>query len=485
VHTPESLNERVANGFHALHLAADWPQGLRILLAMGGLSLINVTDKWGSSAFDHAATASNAESMMLLLNAGCLAVDETAIFSRLKPPLAAVAVQALKARRQVLCALAQQHLSPDQFVVPADRILDEDARTLIRLLSLAGIAIPHFLISLEYDVPHWDVSLSSPGSVYHNEFLTVSIADLLWKEGFRDIDAMDINGTTPLGKHGTSGKFSLADWLTSKGAKFQVGCPLSCPFKKSSCSATISHYIASGLPRFLHRSQGFDFDDRVSREFGMGLESRQCLTSALENLSRDDCRCACSAGGCTPLTISLKHVSNEHRSERVIRWKRHILLDSVQQRPLEIIRFAAFDALELTHTCCRLGFSDCKQLHSSVEDDDIEEVQAEERVLISKFMAVVNELERLYGQLGISLADFFHRYWKDIMLQAWSQSETLDEEELVEIRKMGVKLMDDADNKSEKQIDEEERLGSFMFNPTPNPRINYWLHFFDKRDILR
>src|SRR5262249_21196018 len=151
----------------------------------------------------------------------------------------------------------------------------------------------------------------SPGSVYHNEFLTDSIADLLWKEGFRDIDAMDINGTTPLGKHGTSGKFSWSDWLSSKRAKFHVGCPLSYTLEESSCSATLYHYIASGLSRFLLRSQFFCFqviDDQLSREFGMGLESRQCLTSALENLSRDDCRCACSAGGCTPLIISLKHV---------------------------------------------------------------------------------------------------------------------------------------------------------------------------------
>ena len=121
---------------------------------------------------------------MLLLDAGCLAVDESALFSRLKPTVAAYTVQALKARRQALCTLAQQHLSSKQFVVPSDRILDEGAQTVMRLLSGAGIVIPHFLTSLEYRHPEWEISLCSQGSVYHNEFLTVPIADLLWKEGF-------------------------------------------------------------------------------------------------------------------------------------------------------------------------------------------------------------------------------------------------------------------------------------------------------------
>jgi len=456
---------------------------------MGGISLLNVTDKWGSNAFDHAATASNAGSMMLLLNAGCLAIDESAVFSGLDPPSAAVAVQGLKARRQVLCALAQQHLLPDQFVVPTDRILDEGAGKLMHSLRLAGITIPHFIISLEGPFVESEVSLCSPGSVYHNEFLTASIADLLWKERFRDIDAIDINATTPLGKHGTSGDFSLADWLISKGAKFQVGCSLSCPLEKSSCPTTISHLIASGLPRLLVRGSFFGFqgfDDRLSREFGIGFESVQCLTLALENPSRDDCRCACSASGCTPLIISLKEDCTEIRHERMMRWKRRILLDSVQERPLEIIRFASFDALELTHTCCKIFVSQCMQFHSRVEDDDIEEVQADEGVLISKFMAVVSELERLYEQVRISLADFFHTYWKHIMPQALSQAEMVDEEELADLRKIGVELVDHVDNKSESQVvvDGDEYWGSLSSTPTPNPRINYWLHFFDKRDYL-
>jgi len=456
---------------------------------MGGLSLINVTDKWGSSAFDHAATASNAESMMLLLNAGCLAIDESAVFSGLNPPSAALAVQALKARRQVLCTLARLHLLPHQFVVPTDRILDEGAGELMQSLRLAGITIPQFLISLKYPGPAWNVFLCSPGSVYHNEFLTVSIADLLWKEGFRDIDAMDVGGVTPLIKHSTSGNFSLADWLISKGAKFQIGCSSRCALAESSCSATISHYIASGLPHPCLRDYPFEFDgfdNRLSRELRMNLESAQCLTSALENLSRDECKCACSASGCTPLIISLKILTRNNRFERVMLWSRHILLDFVQQRPLEIIRFATFDALELTHTCCTRRYPyrwpHCWQFHPLCEDDDIEEIQAEEGFIISKFMFVLNELERLYEQFRIPLADFFHAYWKDIMLQALSQSETLDEEELAALRKMGVKLVDDVDKKSGKQleVDEEDDLGSFMRTPTPYPIINYWLHFFEK-----
>ncbi|KAF2194451.1 hypothetical protein K469DRAFT_686485 [Zopfia rhizophila CBS 207.26] len=114
---PNALEEMVSHGFHAIQPAASWPQGVRLLLSHGGSSLISLKDHWRSSTFDHAAIASNAESMVLLLNAGCLALDGSVIWFRLDLSLHAPVVQALKARRQALCALVQ---APDLFIIPTD-----------------------------------------------------------------------------------------------------------------------------------------------------------------------------------------------------------------------------------------------------------------------------------------------------------------------------------------------------------------------------
>ena len=76
--------------------------------------------------------------------------------------------------------------------------------------------------------------------------------------------------------------------------------------------------------------------------------------------------------------------------------------------------------------------------------------------MISDFIVAVNELVRLYEQLEIPLADFFHGHWKDIMLQAWSQSEKVNEEALGDLRRIGVRVAEDTDNKSEEQMDEEQ-----------------------------
>lgn len=493
--TPNSINERDALGFHALHLAADWPQGLRQILAMGGQSLINETDDLGSSALDHAAATSNMESMTLLINAGCLAIDESAIFSRLDPAMTDLAIQVLKARRQYLCVLAQQHLSKEQFAPPPpDKVLDEGTSELFQLLTQSGVVVPRFFAPLKYYYnirPGEEVTLSSRGSVYHNRFLTASIADRFWKEGFRDIDALDVFGISPFCKHSAAGDFDLVAWFLAKGAKVQAGCP--CPglppidtnnrLHKLVPADFTSHYIASGLARRLAVDQQYSEEQRLGK-IKTDVEGWQCLSSALESLDRDDCSCLCSIGGCTPLLVALKQRwgGGWQKNEKALRRRRNFLLEFARRRPIEMIRFATFEVFELTHTCCKVSLPYC--LVSGAEDEEIEEIQDEEHVLISKFEDVTADLEQSFEQSKTSVTDFIHGHWKDTMLEVLSESEPLDAQTLSDLESIGVEIVDEEKEKVGKRARDNEldkEYGqSFLFSPTPHPLLNYWLHFFDK-----
>lgn len=73
---PNAFEERTFEGYNRLHLAGDWPHGIQLLLKNGASSLFNELDHWRGSALDHAIKAGNAQSIMLLLDGGCLAADE-------------------------------------------------------------------------------------------------------------------------------------------------------------------------------------------------------------------------------------------------------------------------------------------------------------------------------------------------------------------------------------------------------------------------
>lgn len=482
---PNALEERVSHGLHALHLAADWPEGIQHLLSYGASSLINLTDDWGASAFDYASDVSNAESMTLLLSAGCLAIDERRMMWSWNEETIMVKMQALKARRYALCNLAQVYLLPDLFFIPLDRVLDEGANTVVCSLRQGRITIPQWLSngSRLRTEDRGINSLDFMMSVYHHPALTAEAAEALWYESFHDIGVADELGRTPLTKHCERGNLRMVDWLISRGAEFPTCCSDQCPIKPPSFSTTSSHYIAFGLSRAITAGfRGYTHRGQAQRANNIEkiLQDQKCLDHALEALrsrSQDDCNCVCSSSGCTPLLICLtKHRS--HRDDLTVCLKRRLLRNIASQRPLEVIRLATFEVFRLTHTCCNV-VEGCPRVHPRIMGEEVEEIQDEERQLILKFHDVITELGGLFQQLQISLSVFFHFYWKETVLQALSNPITSDRNALNGMKNVGVENIRETDDSEEEDAEEEEDWCTYFKVPTTRQRANYWLKFFD------
>lgn len=107
--------------------------------------------------------------------------------------------------------------------------------------------------------------------------------------------------------------------------------------------------------------------------------------------SRDKCRCACSDGGCSPITLVLDRIPSIHKSDyprspRYI-WGFEWLLtlsdlrgEAIARKALlDLIRFKEFQKAELTHVCT----SDHEPMFEGYFDgDEIDEILDEEKEII-------------------------------------------------------------------------------------------------------
>ena len=91
--------------------------------------------------------------------------------------------------------------------MPTDRLLDDRAAEIQRVLIDAGIEIPK--------------SISVPqrrGTVYNSLIKSAKQADQLWDVGFRDIDSPNEHGYTPIMDTSRSTGLEYAQWLLNHGA---------------------------------------------------------------------------------------------------------------------------------------------------------------------------------------------------------------------------------------------------------------------------
>lgn len=469
---PDAIEERISHGFHALHLAADWPQGIRLLLSGNGSSLIHAKDRWGASALDHALLARNVEAMRLLIDAGCLLVDEHRVSFGKGRLLDEVLVRALKTRRQALLAFAKTHLSPSSSMTPIDCVLDEGIESVVSSLLQKGIKIPEWLSTKE-----WAVA-SRYKSIYFNETITSEAAGLLWSEGFRDINTIDGQGRSPLLQHYWYASFDVVDWLVSKGGILPASCTRSCPFQLPSFMTVTPHHVVSNMSSF--DSQSLNYPKwRIDEVAKLMKSSRDWRTfeSAIKDNARDSCSCACSNEGCTPLLVALKQIASRRLVDFWVFQTRHYVLDISQRAPLEVIRFITFEVFELTHTCCRHRWR-CLWSHPPPEEE-IVEIQDEERLLIFKLEAVVVQLERTYQHAELSLSDFLHQHWKEAVSNALSISETSSDEALSELKSIGVEVRDTRNEDLDEESNEEEVWYDHPRSRMLSKRVDFWVKFFD------
>lgn len=124
----------------------------------------------------------------------------------------------------------------------------------------------------------------------------------------------------------------------------------------------------------------------------------------------DNCQCACSPNGCTADIVLLKEYKSDWKGPihtgyplaqyiLVLEWIQ-ILQELKGQRyarasVLRMLRLAAFEEMELTHTCCRKPLGRRKEPWTTLDVDEVEEIMDEERELIQELEAHMMRVENV------------------------------------------------------------------------------------------
>ena len=249
------------------------------------------------------------------------------------PEIFYLGVRELRDRRVELARLAHQL---DGDIEIPDRVLDAEAWHVYQRLSRKYI-IPLYLRP----------SIGRTSSVFCERSLTPSLAEFLWSYGFLDVDIMDDDGYTPILL--SELKKGMLSWFLSKGVKLEARPPLE--------TWAIAHWVGHRIGQYGHCYEyHWNQSNTLLHELFEALTTFDQIDSAC-NLA-DDCRCACTSGGCTMLTACLKRLwyGDGDLCKALNIWTSYFPLEisAGREQWLAGLRFVLFQEMHMEHTCCRL-----------------------------------------------------------------------------------------------------------------------------------
>ncbi len=442
---PSSIHELNRRKQNPLHLAYCWPRGIQLLLDAGANHLVHQADVCGMLPITYSTEILCPNAIQLLLDAGSalswpgLVESEDTLLNSLGwwDTIPSFVLSTLQERRRKLFELAKHTLPAEVWAdldVPTDRLLDERAAEIQRILIDADIEIPKSI-----SVPQRRMT------VYHDSIYYVNQADQLWDAGFRDIDSQDEFGHTPLMRFTQFHGLHFVPWLLHHGADphQEIRYDHNNDKRKPVASLTQLHVVARNLGDLLMR---FIRQDSLALRV---VDGRSLILEKLvvESDRRDDCHCACSSSGCTPFTILLKPI---HENGRKLSKLRKLLVHHLESpghpassAPMrskiveDCIRFETFEALQLSHTCCDFyRDTTCRRY----TPEEVREIHEEWEELLSKHEDLVSEFCHKFKELGGTLTSFLKGYWQTRMDEVLQEERVLDEEDIRRLREMGVVL---------------------------------------------
>lgn len=460
---PSTLQERNLFGQTPLHLGAGQPACLRLLLQGPGRSLLEQPDFNGYTALQYAAykcTELCKASVVVILESDCkLANEYSQFFAWLCRNCRGEVLRHIKNRRERLKRYALQRL-PDaeaaSFGLHRASVLDSKANHVTQALERRGFEIPSPLrldVCFPTGSPRLDEGCDRyrPVSMFHQSPLNSPFgADLerIFRLGFRDFDSP--LGISPLlswlstphyvnnFKLGTSidSRYKACIWLMEHGANLWDTIP-------GDRSATTAHY--------LYYSIGLD----LGKVMETTKSKIQFLMRVLSTCDvRDDCRCKCCPGGCSPFVWFLRatiyvsieeHDASNHKKKIIdnfvdflIQWTPTITLEQLQSA----IRYLTFEILEIRHTCFRKKYD--SRVIEWLTDDDIDELMGEDSTLLELLEELVREFD-LELQTHIAEEDplglcFWKTYWPEHMEEVTRKldGDRMNEDELLATQQLGV-----------------------------------------------
>lgn len=486
--SPESIDESNDAGHTPLHLAANWPHGLSLLLSHG----VNLekTDLFGLKAIEQAMFLGCTDAVQKLLKAGCnleLVNDNLFAFAiRLLhfPALGTICSTVSKDDFEIVKLIIEELVSrgsastseKDSTVLDSDPTMDID-----------NVGAEHSVQSITKSVSQSKSSLLHIPTPYHCEFLTVEIANELWSAGFREIDTPNDFHTTPLMRinpaystrrlNNIKDNIEYAFWLCQKGASLYRPQRATHHPKNSKDGSNVPpfetlaiHSVAQALRISVGREVGeyweycvgkgrrrartllgFSFPARLEPLiYDLSIDCQHFLHKIMVDASPDGCICACSRHGCLPVTLFLKRKKlrwyDPRKEQRYTsEWRLLWLFDNVPSGQFSksvfhaIVRLMTFEKLGLRHTCCEWVNS------NSVDAEEAEEIRDEDREDIQLLESLLQKFEENYDDRDIItwLDEYWHAEMEEIL--AARDCEPLDEAGL---REVGVILCQDHDRLS-------------------------------------
>lgn len=456
------LKEVTSRGQTPIHLASNWPPGLKILLAAGGNELVNNSDRHRNLPIGYACELECIDSVRMLLESGSALSARSAwteheqilVYATRRgngnKALRAILIDALCRQRGGLYELALVTLPQDELdalALPPDRLPDHQAPKLQATLWNNRVKIPRSLVVTQF-----------AGSVFHVIF-DVETAKLLFDLGFRDVNCPDTSGLTPIMRQCFRSDLKLKEGLQYFDWLLSHGCDLHRTVERDGEFFYLPNVEAE---RFIGIFIGQKFMEQSMFEVGCYcLEPRlkHLIHSVFTSASTDSCVCACTSNGCSPIITMLRsieaypyHIVGESWVERVkevrlwsLGWLEKTIeaSDNHYERLLnsaDIIRFQTFEELGVRHTCCPVKLWGIK--NGGLDDDEIRDIQSEDRFLINRLEELVLEFTQQYKQLEQPLTEFLKGPWASRMEEIL-KDQSLSDEELANIRDLGVVLRPD------------------------------------------
>ncbi|MBE3048022.1 hypothetical protein IMZ48_37040, partial [Candidatus Bathyarchaeota archaeon] len=305
-------------------------------------------------------------------------------------------------------------------VRPETAVLDSKSAAVVQLLRDAGINVP-----TELTVP------DSYATIYLSGNLDITHFPIFFHYGFHDvkhrvnryfmpIQAASLNIDAPMDNIVVDCDIStpeLCQWLEDHGFM---------DLAHTDALPADTNTAATGWHIFtLHLIKGLVVNDL----FQGGMISGPALAKFSEvfaSRATDGCRCACSSTGCLPMTTALKAGSQMSWTS----FRRGLmnigfgdsLWEFVQgETAEELLRFLTFEALEMTHTCCKevegtpTGGPAC--LAFLMSKGDIEDIHEEEKALHLRLEELLLEFSTRLESSGEGLKKFVLGYWRERMAE--------------------------------------------------------------------
>jgi hypothetical protein len=317
------------------------------------------------------------------------------------------------------------------------------------------------------DISHDIDTLFQGSPLFHTQSLTISIAEIAWKAGCRNLNSERWVGgkkhrrpaCTPLWIVSTSNAgwkitWPLATWLLDHGADWAWTHPV--------CSASFAHNFARQATR--------------AARLGTSIGALEDICHLLTGPERDRCECACSEAGCYAIGCAVQECircsdfigakfepvfRSFYPELRYVGPSVHSYLFGLVQQGGDavwmssaILRVLTFEKLSLTHTCCYqlLGRVDRKDgwPRPVKAGKDILDV---ERPDIDLLNTLVADFEVKWAAYRKPFVTFMNRVWKPRMREIREETRKRRESERpayeAAVRNVGVVLENSVDSESD------------------------------------